>query len=67
MPLPCLQRLSRLSSSESASGSGPPKKSPSDFEFGKIIGEGSYSTVVLAREKKSGREFASNMFILLIV
>ena len=35
------------------------KKTPADFEFGTILGEGSYSTVVLAKEKKTGKQFAS--------
>ena len=34
------------------------KKRPADFTFGKIIGSGSYSEVVLAQEKSSGQEFA---------
>ena len=34
------------------------KKKPGDFNFGKIIGSGSYSEVVLAQEKSSGKEFA---------
>ncbi|GFO33213.1 3-phosphoinositide-dependent protein kinase 1 [Plakobranchus ocellatus] len=34
------------------------KKSPNDFIFGKVIGEGSYSTVYLAKEVSSQKEFA---------
>ena len=34
------------------------KKKPGDFHFGKIIGSGSYSEVVLAHEKSTGQEFA---------
>nr|XP_060642406.1 3-phosphoinositide-dependent protein kinase 1 [Anolis sagrei ordinatus] len=34
------------------------KKRPEDFKFGKILGEGSFSTVVLARELASSREYA---------
>lgn len=34
------------------------KRVPSDFVFGKILGEGSYSTVVLAREKATQQFFA---------
>lgn len=30
-----------------------------DYKFGKVIGEGSYSTVYLAKEVESGKEFAS--------
>lgn len=36
----------------------PRKKRPQDFKFGKILGEGSFSTVVLAKELATGREFA---------
>ncbi|XP_062507780.1 3-phosphoinositide-dependent protein kinase 1-like [Corticium candelabrum] len=51
--------LRRKSSSGSgASGDGRMKKTPADFEFGTILGEGSYSTVVLAKEKKTGKQFA---------
>lgn len=34
------------------------KKTPNDFIFGKVIGEGSYSTVYLAKEVETGTEFA---------
>ncbi|TWW81425.1 3-phosphoinositide-dependent protein kinase 1 [Takifugu flavidus] len=52
---------------DGASGSGtqqaaqapqPRKKKPEDFKFGKILGEGSFSTVVLAREQATGKEYA---------
>ncbi|GAB1300653.1 3-phosphoinositide-dependent protein kinase 1 [Apodemus speciosus] len=36
----------------------PRKKRPEDFKFGKILGEGSFSTVVLARELANSREYA---------
>ncbi|MGH0140514.1 UNVERIFIED_CONTAM: hypothetical protein FKN15_037248 [Acipenser sinensis] len=36
----------------------PRKKRPEDFRFGKILGEGSFSTVVLAREQSTGKEYA---------
>uniref|UniRef100_A0A8C6VWG4 3-phosphoinositide-dependent protein kinase 1 n=1 Tax=Nothobranchius furzeri TaxID=105023 RepID=A0A8C6VWG4_NOTFU len=36
----------------------PRKKKPEDFKFGKILGEGSFSTVVLARELAMGKEYA---------
>ncbi|XP_072273840.1 3-phosphoinositide-dependent protein kinase 1 isoform X2 [Pyxicephalus adspersus] len=36
----------------------PRKKRPQDFKFGKILGEGSFSTVVLAKEVTTGREYA---------
>ncbi|CAG9770588.1 unnamed protein product [Ceutorhynchus assimilis] len=34
------------------------KKTPSDFIFGKVIGEGSYSTVYLAQDVQTKKEFA---------
>ncbi|KAI9002236.1 kinase-like domain-containing protein [Gaertneriomyces semiglobifer] len=34
------------------------KRTPADFEFGRLLGEGSYSTVVYACEKSTGKEFA---------
>uniref|UniRef100_A0A8C5QWK7 3-phosphoinositide-dependent protein kinase 1 n=1 Tax=Leptobrachium leishanense TaxID=445787 RepID=A0A8C5QWK7_9ANUR len=34
------------------------KKRPQDFKLGKILGEGSFSTVVLAKELSTGREYA---------
>ncbi|XP_033975257.1 3-phosphoinositide-dependent protein kinase 1 [Trematomus bernacchii] len=36
----------------------PRKKKPEDFRFGKILGEGSFSTVVLAREQVTAKEYA---------
>ncbi|KAG6898018.1 hypothetical protein C0992_007014 [Termitomyces sp. T32_za158] len=40
---------------EPVRGAGP---SAHDFEFGEILGHGSYSTVIQARARKSGRAFA---------
>jgi len=37
---------------------GPKKKEEKDFYFGKVIGEGSFSVVYLAREKNSSKEVA---------
>jgi hypothetical protein len=37
----------------------PGKKSAMDFRFGKIIGEGSYSTVYLAQDVHTLKEYAS--------
>lgn len=34
------------------------KKKPEDFKFGKILGEGSFSTVYVVREISTGREYA---------
>ncbi|XP_064600441.1 3-phosphoinositide-dependent protein kinase 1-like [Liolophura sinensis] len=34
------------------------KRTPNDFIFGKVIGEGSYSTVYLSKELSTGKEFA---------
>uniref|UniRef100_A0A6Q2XVI4 3-phosphoinositide-dependent protein kinase 1 n=1 Tax=Esox lucius TaxID=8010 RepID=A0A6Q2XVI4_ESOLU len=36
----------------------PRKKRSDDFKFGKILGEGSFSTVVLAREQATTKEYA---------
>ncbi|XP_015237904.1 PREDICTED: 3-phosphoinositide-dependent protein kinase 1 [Cyprinodon variegatus] len=36
----------------------PRKKKPEDFKFGKILGEGSFSTVALGRELATGKEYA---------
>nr|XP_033770218.1 3-phosphoinositide-dependent protein kinase 1 [Geotrypetes seraphini]XP_033770219.1 3-phosphoinositide-dependent protein kinase 1 [Geotrypetes seraphini]XP_033770221.1 3-phosphoinositide-dependent protein kinase 1 [Geotrypetes seraphini] len=36
----------------------PRKKRPEDFKLGKILGEGSFSTVVLAKELATGRDYA---------
>ncbi|XP_078273909.1 3-phosphoinositide-dependent protein kinase 1-like isoform X1 [Rhinoraja longicauda] len=36
----------------------PRKKRPEDFKFGKILGEGAFSTVVLAREQTTSKEYA---------
>uniref|UniRef100_A0A8C2JIA2 3-phosphoinositide-dependent protein kinase 1 n=1 Tax=Cyprinus carpio TaxID=7962 RepID=A0A8C2JIA2_CYPCA len=43
----------------------PRKKRPEDFRFGKILGEGSFSTVVLAKEHSTGKEYATraNSFV----
>uniref|UniRef100_A0A8C7HHP2 3-phosphoinositide-dependent protein kinase 1 n=2 Tax=Oncorhynchus TaxID=8016 RepID=A0A8C7HHP2_ONCKI len=43
----------------------PRKKRPEDFKFGKILGEGSFSTVVLAREQATAKEYATraNSFV----
>ena len=37
------------------------KRLHGDFEFGDILGEGSYSTVLYAKEKETNREFAVKM------
>ena len=39
------------------------KKKKEDFVFGKILGEGSYSTVVLAKEVATEREFAIKILV----
>uniref|UniRef100_A0AAX7TFI1 3-phosphoinositide-dependent protein kinase 1 n=1 Tax=Astatotilapia calliptera TaxID=8154 RepID=A0AAX7TFI1_ASTCA len=44
--------------SSTVQASQPRKKRPEDFKFGKILGEGSFSTVVLAREQATGKEYA---------
>lgn len=35
------------------------KRSPSDYIFGKVLGEGSFSTVYLAKDVHTSREYAS--------
>lgn len=50
--------------SESSSHA-PTKKSAMDFRFGKIIGEGSYSTVYLAQDVHTLKEYASEYLLLL--
>lgn len=37
----------------------PTKRSANDYRFGKTIGEGSFSTVYLAKDIHTGRECAS--------
>ncbi|XP_027039346.1 putative 3-phosphoinositide-dependent protein kinase 2, partial [Pocillopora damicornis] len=34
------------------------KKKPEDFKFGKVLGEGSFSTVYVVREISTGKEYA---------
>lgn len=43
----------------------PPKRSASDFVFGKVIGEGSFSTVYLAKDIHTNKEFASKYTVLI--
>ncbi|KAG7272821.1 hypothetical protein CRUP_025801 [Coryphaenoides rupestris] len=49
---------SELRTQTAMQASQPRKKRPEDFKFGKILGEGSFSTVVLAREQSTGKEYA---------
>lgn len=35
------------------------KRSPSDYIFGRVLGEGSFSTVYLAKDVHTNREYAS--------
>lgn len=35
------------------------KRSPADYVFGKVIGEGSFSTVYLAKDIHTNKEYAS--------
>jgi len=54
-------------SSSSSTGTGqqlpPKKKKKEDFYFGKVLGEGSYSTVVLAKEKSTEKEYAIKILV----
>lgn len=40
----------------------PTKRSAKDYIFGKLIGEGCYSTVFLAKDIHTGKEYASEYF-----
>lgn len=42
----------------------PNRRTPNDFRFGKSIGEGSFSTVYLAKDIHSSREYASKLYSL---
>jgi 3-phosphoinositide dependent protein kinase-1 len=49
---------------DSSSNGGPkPKKTVDDFEFGEVIGEGSYGEVKLATEKDTGAVFAAKILV----
>ncbi|CAL8264164.1 unnamed protein product [Arctogadus glacialis] len=51
-------RAAELRTPTAVQASQPRKKRPEDFKFGKILGEGSFSTVVLAKEQSTGKEYA---------
>ncbi|EFX72775.1 putative PDK-1 [Daphnia pulex] len=44
--------------SEANNQSTVPKKGPNDFIFGRVLGDGSFSTVYLAKDIQTGKEFA---------
>ncbi|XP_074647208.1 3-phosphoinositide-dependent protein kinase 1-like isoform X2 [Tubulanus polymorphus] len=48
----------KSSSPVATSAKTPHKKKPTDFKFGKLIGEGSFSSVFLAKEISNGKEYA---------
>ncbi|KAI9100686.1 3-phosphoinositide-dependent protein kinase 1-like protein [Phlyctochytrium arcticum] len=48
------QQVPRSSSNNSITR----KRTPEDFEFGRVLGEGSYSSVLYGREGSTGQEFA---------
>ncbi|CAG5130329.1 unnamed protein product [Candidula unifasciata] len=53
------QITAKLSEAEAAAAArAKAKRTPNDFVFGKVIGEGSYSTVYLAKEVSTQRQFA---------
>ncbi|BFZ03386.1 hypothetical protein BsWGS_06425 [Bradybaena similaris] len=59
VPATSEQTTAKLSTAESsAAAKAIAKRTPNDFVFGKVIGEGSYSTVYLAKEVSTQREFA---------
>lgn len=43
----------------------PTKRTAKDYIFGKLIGDGCYSTVFLAKDIHSGKEYASTYLIIL--
>lgn len=49
------------SRSKGSSSSSSRKRQPTDFTFGDVIGEGSYSSVLFCREVATNREFALKM------
>ncbi|KAI8914717.1 hypothetical protein PhCBS80983_g00870 [Powellomyces hirtus] len=49
------------SSTSSLASQAARKRCPEDFEFGRVLGEGSYSTVLYAREHVNNREYAVKM------
>lgn len=51
--------LSNSPSSQVATAANQIKKARSDFNFLNVVGEGSFSTVHLVEEKKTGKKFAS--------
>lgn len=61
-PLP-LELSAVQSSVPTGNNKTPSKRSANDFIFGKYIGEGSFSTVYLAREINTRREYASKLAI----
>ncbi|KAL6071239.1 3-phosphoinositide dependent protein kinase-1 [Balamuthia mandrillaris] len=46
------------SAKEEETGPPPKKKTPADFQFGKVLGEGSYGQVRLAKEIATGEKYA---------
>ncbi|KAJ3040803.1 3-phosphoinositide dependent protein kinase-1 [Rhizophlyctis rosea] len=63
-PAPSISATSPPTVAPVESVSPPPdtrKRVRADFEFGRTLGEGSYSTVLFAREKGTDREFAVKM------
>ncbi|KAJ2820248.1 3-phosphoinositide dependent protein kinase-1 [Coemansia erecta] len=52
---------SKASTAASASKQSARKRAVDDFEFGRTLGEGSYSTVVEATEKATGRVYAAKI------
>uniref|UniRef100_A0AAX7TFF2 3-phosphoinositide-dependent protein kinase 1 n=1 Tax=Astatotilapia calliptera TaxID=8154 RepID=A0AAX7TFF2_ASTCA len=55
----------QLCTQPAVQASQPRKKRPEDFKFGKILGEGSFSTVVLAREQATGKEYLLGFRLLI--
>lgn len=54
------------SSSDQNQAQKPTKRTAKDYIFGKLIGDGCYSTVFLAKDIHSGKEYASTYFNIML-
>ncbi|KAI8916823.1 kinase-like domain-containing protein [Entophlyctis helioformis] len=60
-PAPADAKATATQQTDAESQASARKRQTKDFEFGGILGEGSYSTVIYAKEPSTGREFAVKM------
>lgn len=58
-PAPVKQAAAPTSAPTHSQSAKPTKRSAKDYIFGKLIGEGCYSTVFLAKDIHTGKEYAS--------